>query len=884
MLDAYFVKDGMLETELQKIIDFNYFLESRGRVMQGEATGFLKFMDGTNNRYVIPIYQRNYSWRKANCLQLYEDLKKVSSEGRSSHFFGSIVSQVVGHGSKIEFHIIDGQQRLTTVTLLLLAICNFIKDNEANSSQTNLANKIRQFIVDEDPQNDDRIKLRPVEADRNVLKKLVEGGTLDKNEKSSNMFLNYDYFYNWIKQDNKPDKLQLPVDALYEAIDKLQIISITLDDGDNAQLIFESLNSTGRALTEGDKIRNYILMNLEPKQQNDLYNRYWTKIEKCTGNDVSSFARDYLIINRITPTIGNVYQAFKEYVEKNNIQLEPLLKDMLKYARFYQKLTEGKSGLGRQELDDCMARLKHLEITVTDPFFMEILELNQDGGKLSVDDVTQIFRITESYLFRRNICDVPANSLNKVFLNLNNKVKGYDDSTDNYVQKFIYALCSMEGSSRFPDDEEFSQALANKAVYRMSGKYKTYLFERFENYGTKETKDVYKHIDDNVYSIEHIMPQHLTSEWRKELGPKADEIHSTWLHRLGNLTLTAYNSNMSNDTFQEKRDAEHGYKNSGLRMNQFIAAKDHWGPDEMQERNDEMVKKATEKIWVRPSTTFVPAKKEYDSCTLADEDYDLRGRDIFKYTYQDEGTQVSSWDDMFKDIVEYLHNGDNSILSQLAYGTSSDTELSGCFSHEPDSLRKPLKIDEGIYFENNIRTNLRISILRKLFKLFDAEPMDLVFYLRDSRKETIFSLSKKWAEKETEKGTIQVDLEHSSRSCIRFKTPEMSAILPDIEALSDWNTHNHYFFEIQNKTGKSAYINMCLNSKNLTAEQKTLCDRMIALSNSRTSSDGWTWKTIFRSEKVDFDDDLTEKDIFKKLDTALEDVLKKQKEFLEKMK
>lgn len=847
--------------------------------MQGSETQLLGFMEGAKHRYVIPIYQRKYDWKIDNCRQLYEDLKKVSSEGRSSHFFGSIVSQVVGHGSEIEFHIIiDGQQRLTTVTLLLLAICNMVKTKQVKSNERNLDDQIMErFIIDKWAKYSDRIKLRPVKTDQSALEKLVDGDSHEF-EPDSNMTLNYKFFCEQLLKE------ELSVDALYEAIGKLQIISITLDDGDNAQLIFESLNSTGRALTEGDKIRNYILMNLEPKQQDDLYNRYWTKIEKCTQNDVSSFARDYLSIKkRITPTIGNVYQAFKGYVEKKNIQLESLLKDMLKYARFYQKLKEGKSGLGRQELDDCMARLKHLEITVTDPFFMEILELNQDGGKLSVDDVTQIFRITESYLFRRSICDVPTSSLNKVFLNLNNKVISYDGSADNYVQKFIYALCSKEESSRFPDDEEFSQALANRAVYRMSGKYKTYLFERFENYGTKETKDVYNHIKENDYSIEHIMPQHLTPEWRKELGPKADEIHSTWLHRLGNLTLTAYNSNMSNDTFQEKRDAEHGYKNSGLRMNQFIAAKDHWGPDEMQERNDKMVKKATEKIWVRPSTTFVPAKKESDSCTLADEDYDLRGRDIFKYGYQNVETPVKSWDDMFKRIVKDLHNGDNSILSKLAYGTSSDTELSGCFSHEPDSFRKPLKIDEGIYFKNNIRTNQRISILRKLFKLFQADPMDLVFYLRDSKQETIFSLSKQWAEKEAEKGTIQVDLEHSSRSCIRFKTPEMSAILPDIEALSDWNTHNHYFFEIQNKTGKSAYINMCLNSRNLTAEQKTLCDRMIALSNSRTSSDGWTWKTIFRSEKVDFDDGLTEKDIFKKLDTALEDVLKKQKEFLEKM-
>ena len=220
------------------------------------------------------------------------------------------------------------------------------------------------------------------------------------------------------------------------------------------------------------------------------------------------------------------------------------------------------------------------------------------------------------HLFRRNICEVPTNSLNKIFLNLNREIIKYENNTDHYVEKFIYALQSKRESGRFPDDEEFKTVLANKAVYQMRGKYKAYLFERFENYETEEVKDVSTLLADGTYTIEHIMPQHLTPEWIKELGDQAEEIHDTWLHRLGNLTLTAYNPDMSDHSFADKRDDDKGYKNSGLRMNQKIAERNHWGLEEIQERNAEMVDLAVNTIWPTPVTSYIPAKKEFDSCTL----------------------------------------------------------------------------------------------------------------------------------------------------------------------------------------------------------------------------------------------------------------------------
>ena len=693
-----------------------------------EARLLVGFMEGANIRFVIPVYQRKYDWKIDNCKQLYGDLIKIIRDDRPSHFFGSIVSKVVPNGNKIEFHIIDGQQRLTTITLLLLAISNLLKEGHIKSEEPNLSDQILQrFIISPWAKKDDRIKLRPVVGDRVALEKLF--GPKDDYIKASNLTLNYQFFYDQILKE------EVTVDELYDALGKLEVISITLDASDNAQLIFESLNSTGLALQEGDKIRNYILMGQSPANQDYFYDNYWTKIEKCTRNDVSGFVRDYLSIKRlVTPTINNVYQEFKQYAEDTRLPIETLLSDLLRYARYFEKLLTCESGLGNQKLDDCLYRINRLDIVVIRPFFMEVLRLVQDQ-KITADDALRVFEITENYLFRRNICEVPTNALNKIFLNLNKDIYRYDNTPDGYVEKFIYALLSKKESGRFPDDKEFTEALENKAVYQMRGKYKAYLFERLENYGTIEAKDVYKQLDKGVYTIEHIMPQHLTPAWVEALGPNAEEIHAVWLHRLANLTLTGYNPSLSNNPFVDKRDASKGgYKSSGLRMNQKIAMKDSWGLSELKERNAELLEYA-KTIWSYPSTTFVPAEKEYDTYTLDDENIDLTGRDIVKYSYQNLEQPVTSWADMLERVVKFLHLKDRSVLSGLAYSQSSATDLSSYVSTDPDKLRSAIKVDEDIYFEKGTSTSLKMSILRRLFALYGLDPMDLVFYLRDEEND-----------------------------------------------------------------------------------------------------------------------------------------------------
>ena len=228
--------------------------------MKGSEAMLLGFMEGANNRYVIPVYQRKYDWKIENCSQLYEDLKKIIRKKRSSHFFGSICSQVIPNGSKIEFHIIDGQQRLTTITLLLLAMSNLVKTGRVKSEEEDLNEQILQrFVIAPWAKKDDKIKLLPVRGDRDALAKLF--GPVEDYDRSSNLTINYQFFYDQVLRE------EVTVDELYDAINKLQIISVTLEPDDDPQLIFESLNSTGLALTEGDKIRNYILMGLSPQDQ-----------------------------------------------------------------------------------------------------------------------------------------------------------------------------------------------------------------------------------------------------------------------------------------------------------------------------------------------------------------------------------------------------------------------------------------------------------------------------------------------------------------------------------------------------------------------------------------------------------------------------------------
>lgn len=689
--------------------------------MKGSECRLIEYMEGPKKRFIIPVYQRNYDWKTENCKQLYDDLVKVIKSNRKSHFFGSLVSVYEPSGRNTEFLVIDGQQRLTTVSLLFLAMYNLISNGVIVPDEASLGKQIyEEFLVDKYQPRDMRIKLKSVKNDQKAFGKLFDSA--DEHIRESNLTTNYNYFYDRIQ------KQEITIGQLFDAICCLEIINITLNNEDNPQLIFESLNSTGLDLSEGDKIRNFILMGLPAKEQDEYYEKYWNRIEECTKYDVSSFVRDYLSVKQLAiPSQKKIYISFKEYVELASLGAEGLLKDLLAYAKRYEILLNG--GARNKTLDACINRLNRLETTVTRPFFLEVLHLH-DEDKLDISQVTDVFLITENYLFRRTICDLPTNALNKIFLMLHREIIRYDGTDTDYVEKFKYALLSKKERARFPNDDEFATQFTERQVYQMNSKNKIYILERLENYGTAEDKDVYSHYDDGTYSIEHIMPQHLTPAWVKALGNDYEQIHETWLHRIANLTLTAYNSKYSNSSFEDKKTMKNGFEDSGIRMNSYIAKKEKWTLAELEERNQYLMGRTLE-IWAAPFTEFKPEEKQLDSYTL-DDDSNLSGRLIARFSYKNTEQPVTSWVEMFQKVLQILYAEDKNVITKLA--ASKEDNIALHFSMNEADFTKSAEIGDGIYVWTHTNTQSKLSVLSRVFKLYDADPTDLVFYLRDENE------------------------------------------------------------------------------------------------------------------------------------------------------
>lgn len=697
--------------------------------MKGSELRLIEYMEGSKKRFIIPVYQRNYDWKIENCKQLYDDLIQVIKNNSKTHFFGSIVSVYEPSGRNTEFLIIDGQQRLTTMSLLFLAMYNLLEEKIIISEDESLKDQIYEdFLVDKYQPQEKRMKLKPIKNDQKAFSKLFN--SKDDYIKDSNLTINYSYFYERIQ------KQEITIDELFDAICRLEIINITLNNEDNPQLIFESLNSTGLDLSEGDKIRNYILMGLTKQKQDEYYEKYWNCIEKCTKYDVSSFIRDYLSVKQLViPSQKKVYINFKKYVEDSSLKIIEILEDLLSYAKRYNILLCGKTS--SKELNSCINRLNRLETTVTRPFFLEVLRL-YDENQINLNEVAEAFSITESYLFRRTICDLPTNALNKIFLLLNREIMRYDGTDSNYIEKLKFALLSKKDRARFPNDDDFSLMFTEKPIYQMNSKNKIYILERLENFGTLEDKDIYRHYDEGEYSIEHIMPQHLTPAWIKELGDSYEEIHDTWLHRIANLTLTAYNSKYSNSTFVEKKTMKNGFEDSGIRLNTYVSKKDKWTLAELRDRNDYLLKRALD-IWAFPSTNYKPQEKQLDSYTLDDEASFLSGRQIAKFVYKGTEQPVVSWVEMYTKVLRALYLEDKTIITKIALST--DDELSIHFSTNKRIFKKCDEIGDNVYVQTNTNTQSKLSVLNRLYKLYGMNPTDLVFYLRDSN------------DKEDEKGT-----------------------------------------------------------------------------------------------------------------------------------
>ena len=663
------------------------------------------------------------------CEQLFNDLVQIIKKNRKSHFFGSIVTSSANKGGKSDYLVIDGQQRITTISILFTAMVNLMKSGLVEADDKRLAEKIeKKFLVDEYQTEDRKLRLKPIKDDCVSFDKLITNDPTEFVE-SSNITQNYYYFENRIKKN------EISIDDLYEAIFRLEIIDIFLDKEDNPQLIFESLNSTGLDLTEGDKIRNFILMGLDAKTQENYYEQYWNKIEKCTDYNVSGFIRNYLtLIQKKIPNINNVYFTFKEYVlDKMDIEneedCETILKEMLYYAQIYNKIISAENN-PKDVISSILYRLNNIEMTVSYPFLLAMFghELRKEITSL---DVETTLKAIESYIFRRIMCpNYASNALNKVFCNLDSEVmKIKNDNQDvSYSDILIYCLQSRVGAAGFPSDKEFTEALTNRDVYHMYKKNREYLFDRFENGNTIERVNVIEMMENGDLTIEHIMPQTLTEEWKNELGSNYQVIYDQNIHTLKNLTLTGYNSKYSNSIFSEKKTIEKGFKDSGLNLNKSLLEYEHWTETEMQDRLNKLLLQANI-LWSYPKTNFVPPKKEIDSVTLED-DESLRGRTLISYSYGNvKEHETNIWVEMFKDVIKQIYDEDPSQIRILA----SDKNYENIIISSTEKQGDWFKIDTDIYLYTHNSTNAKMRILNKVFDAYGKDKNDLVFNLKPEK-------------------------------------------------------------------------------------------------------------------------------------------------------
>lgn len=471
-----------------------------------DATRITDYFNGSRTLFIIPLYQRKYAWQQKHCSRLFEDLKKIHRENIYSHFFGSIVSTRANEYED-DLLIIDGQQRITTLSLLILAGINAVENGDMQAGDEDI-NKIKEdYLYAIRRKLPRKIKLCPIEDDQKAYDALF---TNNENEFiNSGITSNYQLFYNLIKVSD------LTFEDLIAAIEKLTIIDICLDSRDNPQLIFESLNSCGKDLEEADKVRNYLLMSLSKDEQERYYHQYWSKIEKLTDGEPTMFIRDYLTIkNGTISKVDELYFDFKSFDENEHLNRETLLSDMLKFANYYRQICKGETG--NKKLDRKLKQIASIGTTVHLPFLLSFFDYAK-GNNFDEEEIFKVLDIVENYWARRIICGYPANAMQKLFSMLHTDImriyKRHEEKgipvNCSYSQVMAYILLHKQGTSTFPSNREVSEEFETRQIYRIPSNYKYFLFERMENENSPEADDmIVEKMKEGRITIEHIMPKH----------------------------------------------------------------------------------------------------------------------------------------------------------------------------------------------------------------------------------------------------------------------------------------------------------------------------------------------------------------------------------------
>jgi len=676
--------------------------------MQVQQLPIYRFLEGSGKIFVVPVYQRDYAWTRINCQKLWDDLVDLNNSDRNDHFLGTVVAVSSGYD---KYTIIDGQQRLITASILLISLHIFLRNKEQkNDAEDSLMEQLLDFLINKYSHDlDKRIRLKPNKQDKEHFENLLDN-TNNSNVKS-NIVNNYNLFYDKISSG------ALTPQQIFEAFTKLKIVLICLDRGkDDPQLIFESLNSTGVDLTAGDLIRNYMLMDLEPREQERMYERYWVKIEKSTG-DIGEFVRNYLIHKlNIWVKKDDIYPVFKEFSAQNlHKGKESILQDLLFFAEIYSCLMQTRNH-PNSAINERLLRLNRLGFTVCHPYLLDVLnELNSKN--IDEETAKNILIIVESYAFRKILVDNTTQGLNKLFVTLARDIKKEKSWKEQYINILSHTLLEKRVSQRFPTNEEFENALINKEIYKLQSKNRNFLLESLEKFNSAYVVNLDK------LTIEHIMPQTLTRDWRNKLGENWQETHNKYLHTLGNLSLTARNTELSNNSLEDKQQID--FQTSKLKLNFKLDGLTIWNEAKILERAKDLTKHAKD-IWPYPETTYAKPVPEEQLFDLTSEDSFTGSKPSRLYFGDDEkGTEPKTWRGLLADTCNFLYEFSptqfNEIQNNLEFKWDFDVNR---------PLNYPLEFYPNKFIEGNRSANGTVWFLAKLCERLNYRAEKIQFSIK----------------------------------------------------------------------------------------------------------------------------------------------------------
>ena len=676
--------------------------------MKANETKVEDFLSSNKTQFVIPVYQRNYDWTTGQCKQLLDDILEVgTSKKMNAHFIGSIVyiHDDVYTASRIkELTVIDGQQRLTTLTLVYLVLHRLAKVIQ----NVELVNEISEtYLINKFSPEEEKLKLRPTDNNDKALKYLLRSDENEEYSDFSKLIDNFNYFKGRITEEN--------YQTVLKGLSKLMFVEVSLDrEKDDPQRIFESLNSTGLELAQADLIRNYILMGLNRKDQNKIYQNYWEVIEKLAKDEtlnvsrVSDFIRDYLTLeNKNIPNKGKVYLEFKtKYPTTTLDELETNLSSIKSLVKHYNKLINPKNETDK-EIRLQLEYINRLETNVAYPFLMKVYD---DYSNSIIDKPTfiKVLDLVQTFTWRRFILGLPTNALNKIFMSLYDKV----DPT-NYLYSIQKSLLQRTGVQRFPKNAEVIDALKVKDVYNIKSKNRTYFLERLENFENREPVMIDGNTD---ITIEHIFPQNPDPKWKIELGTDDyNFIKENYINTIGNLTLSGNNGKLGNKSFIDKRDlADAGYKDSRLWLNKYLSILDKWDKAEIERRFD-LIAERVLKIWDIPNIT-IDEQTDGDEVSIFDAE-DPKFRKLEYAVFFDQKLEVTQVAKLYLEVFRQLFE----LQPETFFTTELGAKIGLTKNPTEGNPRQAVPINDTYFIEGNIDNISKFEKIKLALTTFDFE-------------------------------------------------------------------------------------------------------------------------------------------------------------------